>query len=303
MSLNEKLAQAERAADRLTASQQRQLLKSYSETLKEIRSELAKGFQNYGDDYVEWQKYNRLQNLEKNINKEVGKLSGKSATRIKSGIGDQIETQYYYTGYALETSTRAKLGFGLLDKNVIEAAVENPLDNVGFLQRNRDNHQRLARQMREELTQGLIRGEGFRDTADRIKNRMDVGATNTMRIVQTENHRAQTQGRLKGYEQAESYGVELKRVWTSTLDDRTRDTHQNMDGQVADEDGMFDVNGVRAEGPGLTGVAEEDINCRCTVRVEVEDESPRVRRSREASGSEIGEYRSYKQWKAARINE
>jgi len=302
MSLNEKLAQAERAADRLTASQERALLKNYSAALTEVRSELAKGFQNYGDNYVEWQKYNRLQNLEKNINKEVGKLSGKSATQIKGGIASQIETQYYYTGYAVETSVKAKLGFGMLDKNVIEAAVKNPLDNVGFLQRNRDNHQRLARQMREELTQGLIRGEGFRDTADRIKNRMDVGATNTMRIVQTENHRAQTQGRLKGYEQAESYGVKMKLIWTATLDDATRDTHQEMDGQVADEDNMFDVEGVKAEGPGLTGIAAEDINCRCTVRAEVEDESPRVRRSREASGSEIGEYRSYKQWKANRID-
>jgi len=302
--LNRLLQQGENAADRLTRSQERELVRNYQIALKEVRSKIATAYEKYGDNYTSWTKYNRLATLEKDIGKEIGKLTGKNAVNLKKGIATQFENQYYRTAYALEKTVTARLGFGQLSSNVIEAAIQNPLDRVGFLARNRDNQARLTRQLREQLTQGLIRGEGFSKTARRIKERMDVGATNTLRIAQTENHRAQTQGRLRSFDQAEEYGVIAQRIWTSTLDDATREDHQDMDGQVANEEGYFMLDGDEVEGPGLTGIAEQDINCRCTVRMEIKDYEPKVRRAREVEGKrgEIQSYKTYNQWKKGRIN-
>ena len=302
--LNRLLQQGDRAADRLTKAQERELIRNYQLALKEVRTKIATAYEKYGDNYTNWTKYNRLATLEKDIGKEIGKLTGKNAVNLKTGIAKQFEDQYYRTAFALEKEVGARLGFGQLNPKTIEAAVQNPLDRVGFLQRNRDNQQRLARQMREQLTQGLIQGESYQKTARRIKERMDVGATNTLRIAQTENHRVQTVGRLRSFDQAEEYGVQAKRVWVSTLDDATRETHQDMDGQVADEDGMFDVDGIEAEGPGLTGDPAEDINCRCTIRMEIEGYEPKVRRAREVEGErgEIQSYKTYNEWKKGRID-
>ena len=53
------------------------------------------------------------------------------------------------------------------------------------------------------------------------------------------------------------------RQWASTLDSRTREEHQKLDGQSRELDEPFDVNGCKAMYPGGFGIASEDINCRC----------------------------------------
>ena len=65
-------------------------------------------------------------------------------------------------------------------------------------------------------------------------------------------------------------GMKIARVWVSTKDGRTRDSHKAMDGQEADKDGFFHFpGGGQTAGPGLSGIAEEDIHCRCTVIMQI----------------------------------
>ena len=303
MSLQSKFAAGERAYDRLEKSVSRQLIRNYQAALKEIRSDIALVYEKYGGEYAEMVKYNRLANLEKDISEEIRKLTGKNAVTLKNGTAGAFEDSFYRVGFTLETEVQAKLRFGMLNPKTIEAAVRNPLDRVGFLQRNRDNQARLTRQLNDQLTQGLIRGESYQNVAKRIKERMDVGATNTLRIAQTEMHRCHVEGRLAGFQQADRAGVELDYIWTATVDNRTRDMHQDMDGRKADAviDGrpMFALpDGLTVEGPGLTGIPEHDINCRCTVRSEITGYSPELRRVR---GAGVVPYQSYHQWHEARI--
>jgi hypothetical protein len=108
-----------------------------------------------------------------------------------------------------------------------------------------------------------------------LEKSTEMSANKTIRIVRTEGHGTQSVGRKLAVDNiegaADRLGVKIKRVWVATNDDRTRDSHLAMDGKEADDDGLFTFpSGVRTEGPGMSGVAEEDINCRCTVRVEVE---------------------------------
>ena len=274
------------AIARLIASGEKTIVREYAVALKSIRRQLAAAYDKYTDmTYSEMAKYNRLANLEKGIFKEVNKLSGKNAVKLKAAIGDTYTQSYYRTAFNIEKEAQARLGFGQLNPNTIKKAVENPLDRVGFLQRNRANQELLKRQLSSELTQGLIKGESYPQISRRIKERMDVGATNVQRIVQTECHRVQTQGRLDSLEHAHNEGVVMGYRWVSTLDMATRDMHQDMDGVEADVvDGRPEFtlpDGTVAEGPGMTGIAEHDINCRCTVIGYVKDYEPTVRRARE----------------------
>jgi hypothetical protein len=53
--------------------------------------------------------------------------------------------------------------------------------------------------------------------------------------------------------------------WLATQDSTTRDSHRALDGTQVPITGMFhSETGNSASAPGLFGVAEEDINCRCT---------------------------------------
>ena len=296
--LDRLLRQGENSADRITKQTERRLIKNYQDALKEIRNKLSAQAEKGNLTQAQMAKYNRLARLEEDIGKEIGKLTGKNASNLRKGIGDVYEDQFYRTGYAVEREAQAKLGFGKLDRDAIEKAIENPADRIGFLERNKENSQRLRRQLKEQLTQGLTQGEGYEKIAKRLKDRMDVGANEALRIARTETHRSQVQGRLEGFDRAEKAGVVAKRIWVSTLDDRTREDHEEMDGQVADENGMFDVEGIKAEGPGLTGSAEQDINCRCAVRMEIVGYEPELRRTREDGTIP---YTNFADWKKERI--
>lgn len=80
------------------------------------------------------------------------------------------------------------------------------------------------------------------------------------RISQTETTR------LAGFSSNESMaqsGIE-KKEWLAVKDGKTRDTHEELDGQVQDVTQPFiNTDGATAQSPGGFGIADQDIECRC----------------------------------------
>ncbi|SNR95606.1 phage putative head morphogenesis protein, SPP1 gp7 family [Anaerovirgula multivorans] len=266
MSLEKYLKQADKALDRNQLSIEKQIAQYYAQSLKEIRSQIAtleaRGIFNQSDMF----KYNRLTGLEENISKEISKLTGKTARTLQNGLGSLYKESYYRSAFGFEKTVNAKLSFTLLNPKVIEQAVKNPLDRIGWLARNRVNQQILARQIKEEITRGLLQGKGYRETTKAVKERMDVGATNVLRIVRTESQRVQNQGRLNSMEHAESKGVNMKKQWVSAIDSRTRNSHGTADGQIVNIDEPFIVGGEELMYPGdPAGTAFNVVNCRCSM--------------------------------------
>ena len=62
-------------------------------------------------------------------------------------------------------------------------------------------------------------------------------------------------------------GLVDEKEWLAVPDDQTRETHADMDGQkVAINEAFTSPSGATTQGPGMFGIPEEDINCRCTAR-------------------------------------
>lgn len=83
------------------------------------------------------------------------------------------------------------------------------------------------------------------------------------RIARTETTRAANDGAVKLYK---LWGMEQKE-WLSTNDDRTRDTHLEMNGQIVDINKDFESpSGAKLSQPGDSNAPlAETVNCRCTV--------------------------------------
>ena len=291
------------ALKRLTGSYAVELEGYYRDALRDIRRQLARAYEKYAQegmlDMATMTKYKRLENLEMSITQQLNGLNAKSAGTTTRAIKGVYSDSYYRTGFLVEKEAQAKLGFGDLNSKKVEAVVKNPFDPVGWPARVRENTLLTNRRIREEVAQGLIQGQPYQTTANAISRQMGMSAGRANRIVTTESHRAQMTGRLDGIKQAESAGVITERVWVATLDGDTRDQHGDMDGRTAEQDGTFILpDGTVTEGPGLSGVAEHDINCRCDVIVNVAGYEPEFRRAR---GEGIIPYQSYHQWKSARI--
>lgn len=277
---------------------QREVALYYLAFLKLIRNELAKLDEKDMLTFSAMQKYNRMKHLEKMIRVEGGKLTSSATSTIKKNLRTIYEDRYYRVAYSIESTVGAKLGYRQLTADKVNSFLVNPSDAIGWVERNRFNNTVMVRQVIDQIGQGLNQGKPFREISKAVKERLDVGAGKAMTITRTEGGRLYSLASLESAKQAESVGVILTKQWVSTLDSRTRDTHQELDGQKVDLDGMFEVNGLQAEAPRLFGVAEEDLRCRCTMITLVEGYSPEFRRAR---GEDIIPYKNYSEWKQARI--
>ncbi len=299
--LAELLKEADTDAEKLLAQFEKELLKAYKKSLEEIKKLISKVFEKYGDQvgYEDLVIYNRLTNLEQQIAGEIKKLTNENIKTTKNILKSIYSEQFYRTGFALESSLGARLGFGLLDSKVIEASILNSLDRIKWPDRMKDHAQQFVNQIRSEITQGLIQGNGYGKIAKAITDRTGINAGKVLRIARTEGHRVQSAGSLLAYEKSQAavdrLGLRTAKVWLATLDNRTRDSHREMDGKEANEDGMFKLpSGVMTEGPGLSGIAEEDINCRCTTMMQFKDFPPKFRRDNETK--QIIPYTTYEEW-------
>ncbi len=281
---NERIAKLlnenDKSIEKAIISYEKEIISAYEEALKKIKSAIAAMYEKYGDDltYSKMMQYNRLVNLEKQITEEIKQLTNKNIATTKSAIKDIFTMSFAGSADAVAEGMSINLNFGQLSKEQIDAVILNPYDRIKWTDRMKQHAQLYVNQIKNEIAQGLIQGHGYGKISKAITERTGIHAGKIARIVRTEAHRAQSAGRIIAFEKsekaAERLGYQTKRIWVATHDERTRRSHRAMDGKPAKEiDGKYMwvfPSGVKTFGPGLSGVAEEDINCRCTTRLEVD---------------------------------
>lgn len=303
--------------DNMLISYERELLKNYEEVLKEIKSEIAAGFEKYGEKRNEWIKYNRLTNIENQIAEQISTLTNRNIETTSNGIMSMFRESYYRTGFALESTIKTSLGFGLLDTKTVSASLVNDFDRVGWVKKMELDSDLYNNILKNELSQGLTRGSGYVKIAKAINDKtfgpnpakkIKGAAYKTLRTVRTEGHRAQSASRVLAFGDskaaADRLGIEFKRTWLSTLDSNTRDDHWAMQGKSPGEDGKYTFpDGIKTDGPGLSGVLEQDVNCRCTETAKIGGSGLTKIRDNQEKGlfdydpEELRKYKNYDDWK------
>ncbi len=124
------------------------------------------------------------------------------------------------------------------------------------------------------LQQGLRTGVGIAAMARQIQHQLidTVGRRALVRaraIARTESANALNGARKAGMDQlALDVGEDIPMVpvWLSVLGNTTRDTHAELDGVEADENGEWNLAGTMVPWPGHYSLPpEERINCQCTI--------------------------------------
>jgi SPP1 gp7 family putative phage head morphogenesis protein len=124
--------------------------------------------------------------------------------------------------------------------------------------------------LRAELLEGIRAGEGIDDLSSRVEDVFaEAEGSRAEMIARTEVLRGANFASKTAYKIS---GVVGEKEWVATDDDRTRDSHAEMDGQVVGIDDDFtSPDGGTADYPGDFGDGDEDINCRCTVAPVIKD--------------------------------
>lgn len=146
--------------------------------------------------------------------------------------------------------------------------------------------------MASQLTQGVLLGESIPKMARRVQSVTGSNIAAATRTARTAVTGAENAGRVSSYERARDMGISLKQEWVAALDNRTRHSHRQLDGEKVEVGGTFS-NGCRFPGD-PQGRYAEICNCRCTLVAAVEGfETDDAKRA-----SKLPKGMTYEEWKA-----
>lgn len=165
------------------------------------------------------------------------------------------------------------------------------------------------KQITKCVTSSVLQGKSIKGISDDLQRYIPtMSRDSAIRTARTAVTGAQNAGRMDSYVAAEKMGIKLKREWVATLDNRTRHAHAMLDGQKADIDKPFEVDGYKIMFPGDRSAPGYLVyNCRCTLVAAVDgvDTSDAMRRARdpETGGNVLIKNMTYQEWQSWKASE
>lgn len=160
----------------------------------------------------------------------------------------------------------------------INSIMKNPNTNHTITFELNKNKIKLKNNLRRILVDAIEKNEDLTMINRRIKNlvynkvygKTKGDGAKTLRTFRTEYTRTRTQAKLDAIQEVEKDGYIVTRHWLYTFEAKVpRPSHLASDGLAENNEGYFIIDGYKTKGPGLFGVASEDINCRCDTEVYV----------------------------------
>ena len=136
--------------------------------------------------------------------------------------------------------------------------VEQELLNKSFIA-SENTMNRVDKDINKILSDGYRNGQGIKQVRNDIIKRFDqLSSWEAQRIARTEIHNAHNMGTMSIYS---DMGVQYTQ-WVSVTDNRTRDSHRKINGEIIPFGGTYS-NDLRYPGD-TSGKIKEWINCRCS---------------------------------------
>lgn len=173
-----------------------------------------------------------------------------------------------FAAYEMEKAKGVDFGFNLYDSSTVREILAKDKAILPYKHLNKKEDIRWNFQnIKNIVTKGIVKGESIDKIARSLAAEMPNRNMNMVRThARTMLTSAQNQGRMSRFEEAQEMGIEIKKQWMATLDQRTRETHQELDGQIRELDEPFEVDGMKIMTPGDPHADPSLVyNCRCTM--------------------------------------
>ena len=195
-------------------------------------------------------------------------------------VANSAMPEFYSMAYnemaaAITKSAKAigvKTSFDLVDKKTVEYLQGNKklllpkkvLDPVKDKPWN-------AKKINSQVLQGIKKGEDIPTIAKRIRNVEEMNKHASIRTARTMCTGCENKGRMDMLHEAQKMGLEVKKVWLATSDNRTRDWHAELDGEQKEVDEPFknELGDIMYPGDPEAEDPANVYNCRCTLTYEV----------------------------------
>lgn len=177
------------------------------------------------------------------------------------------------TAREIEGDFHSAVSFDMYDKNTVQRLLKDDPDMLPEWKIDEPKDYTWNRQrVQNAVTQGIIQGESVDKISARLTSELAARNANKMNMfARTAITGAQNAGRIDRLHEAQQMGIKVKKKWLAALDDRTRDTHRDLNGVEVDVDEPFTVKddkGIEYEidYPGDPHADPAMVyNCRCTL--------------------------------------
>ena len=174
----------------------------------------------------------RLEAMKLQVRGEIEKLYNGRESGFESYLKNLYKDQYNRTAFQIAKGTGVGTNIYSLNDKLVNTVIKKPWapDGKNFSDRIWEDKDKLINTLHTEMTQAFIRGDSLEKLADKIAEKMKVSKANASRLVYTESAAYSSRARLKSYK---DLGIEKYEI-VATLDNRTSDICQDMDGKVFD---------------------------------------------------------------------
>lgn len=258
--LDRQMAKALRAAEKGVRASQRDLLYQIRKSLDDI-------YRRYGKEgkltMDEMRKYKRMRKLEAEIAKTVKNHRQEADKIIKSLLR-------YSTLKSIEACvdrntlkpTRVKAIKARID---VDKIINETVGGRNWLERTRRIEGNVAYDIISEVRAGIDQGISYHEMAANIDKAMGKYNGRPETIARTETHRVIETSKNDAMVEVNKEIPQMK-IWRNAGDEKVRSTHEAMEGQKVPFNEPFELpSGAKTMYPGESGIASEDINCRCIV--------------------------------------
>lgn len=230
----------------------------------------------------------RLDSLKLQMQQHLEALYGNQVDMLDKHLQETYADSYYHTAYEVAKGQEVAVQMNRLDNARLASVVSKPWvrDGKTFSDRLWRDKDTLNTVLQEQLSQAVIRGEPLGNITKNMRDRMSVATSSAARLVSTESAFFATAAQQKCF----SFLGVKEYEFVATLDDRTSEICQDMDGK------HFKLTDMK---PG-TNAPPMHCNCRSCIAPYFDDakDSGRAARNLETGKTEIVPAdMTYPEWK------
>lgn len=172
----------------------------------------------------------RLEALKVHIQQSLETLFDKQLSGIDDLMKRIYMEDYYKTLFEVQKGFNVAWDIASVDQNKLSKIISKPwaVDGKNFSERIWTNKTKLISELHNELTQMTILGKGPDEAIQNIAQKMNTSKNNAGRLVMTEQSYFSTVAQGDAFREL---GVERYEI-VATLDDRTSEICQELDGKV-----------------------------------------------------------------------
>ena len=287
--LEKYLYQLRRIEQHREAKAEKEIRKIYKELLKELNGFLGNIYATYSEDdmlnYSMLAKAGMDARFLEEVEQRISGISPKVAKEIQATVEQTYEACFDGMVNAVnkaagnrELLQQAFATVTAVTPDVIKAAVNNPVSGLTLKDTLEKHRKEIIYDIKQSIGVGLTNGDRYSTMAKRIAKSLDGDYTKAIRIARTETHRVRESGfndaatELNNVLKNGKSGYVFAKTWCTMKDERVRPqkqkrktyNHVKMNGVTIPQDEKFVLpSGATCMCPSQTGVAGEDINCRC----------------------------------------